>query len=129
VDPFDAGSGMIAGTLDGTAIGSPLATGCHAGLSEDGTTPIVQFLAYMSDDTVLVASMVIPDPGLFTPGVDIPLGLGAVFGYFARYDVATETDEIIGLLIDGNLRFEEAGTGDGDSLRGTFTSRVIDMGF
>ncbi len=138
VDPFTAGGGMITGTLLAEAIASPVTTGCHAGLStnEDGSpgSPIVQFLAYMPDDLVLVPTMVIPDPGLLVPDVDIPITLGGVFGYMIRHDPSIPEgeegrDTILGLLIDGTLRFEAAGTGDGDELRGTFSSRVVDMGF
>ncbi len=138
MDPFAAGGGMIGGTLLGEAIDAPVTTGCHAGLStnEDGSpgSPVIQFLAYMPDDTVLVPTMVVPDPGLLVPDVDIAISLGGVFGYMIRHDPSIPEgeegrDTILGLLIDGTLRFEAAGTGDGDELRGTFSSRVIDMGF
>jgi spore coat protein CotH len=138
VDPFVAGSGMITGTLDGVAIGSPLATGCHAGWSteEDGSrgSPVVQFLAYMGEDSVLVPTIVIPDPGLVTPGVDIPISLGGVFGYMIAHDPTIPEgeegrDTVLGMIMDGTLRFEAAGTTDDDEVRGTFSSRIIDMGF
>ena len=138
MDPFAAGSGMISGTIDGVAIGTPLATGCHAGLSitEDGSpgSPVVQFLAYMGEDSVLVPTLVIPDPGLITPGVDITIQLGGVFGYLIVHNPTIPEDEegrdvVVGMIMDGTLRFEAAGTGDGDEVRGTFSSRIIDMGF
>jgi hypothetical protein len=86
----------------------------------------------MAEDSVLVPTLVIPDPGLFTPDLDIPISLGGVFGYLIHHDPTApeaERDTVIGMIMDGTLRFEAASTTDGAPLRGTFSSRVIDMGF
>ena len=122
---FQIGEGTFAGQVNGEVF-DPLYLGFLAGFSEEGPEQSVVLVpAYLPDKTVLLAFAAVPT-ALFKSGSTVELGLwqkGAV--YLIRFDPETDTDEMLGMIGEGTITFEEASPTEGEAVVGSFSGTLI----
>ncbi len=125
MNPFATGQG----TMDFVAPLGAMPTaaamvGSAAGLTTEGKMgvgPWVQLVAAFPDGKLRTLVLFV-DTEVYKTGVDIPFDWQQGFGYFLDI-VNPQTNDLapLGGLIHGKIRFDAAGTKDGEPVSGTFT--------
>jgi hypothetical protein len=130
-DPFASGVATMDVAVQGWTF-TPVALGATAGLDEDSGNPAVQVVAWLADDTALIVHTVI-DRNLFEAGVSLPVDWIDVTGYVVHFEFppggGEPTMQVVGILGEGTLEIEAAGTTDGAGVKGTLSAVVYESIF
>lgn len=122
------GAGTLVGEIADSAleIGTVTAT---AGWDPEGSgRALVQVIAALDDGRVVVAHFAV-DPAVFVGGLELDLDITQNVGALVWFDPATSDFGVWGYFFGGRLRFEQASLVDGEPVRGSFESEVIEFGF
>lgn len=125
-DPFAAGDGTLQLTVDGVAV--PVLVGSTAGPDGDSGDPAVQVVAWLSDDTAAIVHVVVA-PQMFTGGMSIPIDWTVASGYAVKILFPPGADpvlEVIGMVGDGTLELDAAGTAAGAAVTGRLDAVVFE---
>jgi len=124
-DPFSAGTGTMAGTLDGVTLATTQ-VGSTAGLDTNAAPPANQIAiaAWLTDGTAELVALQI-QPAAFTPNTTLTIDLNVVFGAVYHFTPSTGAFDLVGLVGDGTVHLTNAGQTDGASVTGTYTGTVI----
>jgi len=123
-DPFSAGTGTLAGTLEVDAMFQTVAAA--AGFDQQNPTdpsPQVAVLGLRADGTVDVVLLAIV-PELFLPGTTLNIDFTNVFGGVFNIDPATGVATTIGWIISGTVTLDEASAVEGAAVSGSYAGNV-----
>jgi hypothetical protein len=84
---------------------------------------VVELLGQGPGTTVFAAAVGFPEMSV-SPGVRIPIDWVAAEGYLGRFDTATESFELEGFLLGGELLFEDGYPIPGEAVRGSFEAPI-----
>jgi len=128
-DPFAVGgAGTIEAEIDAAAleVGTVTAT---AGWDPEGSGhALVQVIAALDDGRVIVAHFAV-DPAVFVGGLEIDLDITQNVGALVWFDPASGEWGVWGYFFGGRLRLDQASLVEGEPVRGSFQSDVIEFGF
>jgi len=123
-DPFEAGSGSLDLAIDGQ---TPwvLSVGSSAGSGEDPERQAVILVAAVLADGSLMIVLVETDPALLVNGGTVEIDASPTLALLLRLSPATGYQpELIGLLANGSMHFDEAGTEQHDPISGTLAGEI-----
>jgi hypothetical protein len=125
-DPFAAGTGTLDLQIRGTTP-TFMATGSMSGPDEQSGQPAVRLVAAVSETEIWVAQVSLTNPADFGPGLSIPIDWTRASGALIRMDlsVASPTPEVAGVLGDGVLEIDAAGTTPGAPVTGRIVATTL----
>jgi hypothetical protein len=128
VNPFTAGTGTLAATVNGAPMPIDM-VGTTAGLDTtgtDGPRAAVNVIVHLTDGTY-AAAILRMIPSAYAANVTLPFDLGATFGAVASFKGATSTP--IGLMGKGSLTLGAAGATAGAAVKGSFSADLLSWPF
>jgi hypothetical protein len=125
-DPFTNGSG----TLDLEIAGQPVsftAVGTSSGPDEESGDPAVRFVAAASATEIWVAQVTVAEPDAFAAATSVPVDWSSALGVVIKFDLgnAEPTFEVAGILGDGVIEFNAAGTDPGAAVEGRLLTSTV----
>jgi len=130
VDPFAGGSGTMTGLVGDDAI-EPLAVGAVSGIdleSGDEETAVVATVAWMPDETILLAFASLPRERLES-GAVVEVDWIDTMVVLMRIYPETEEDELIGVLGGGAIELDQASDEDGAPIVGQLGGPLVSFPF
>jgi hypothetical protein len=125
-DPFTAGTGTMSGLVEDVAI-EPLAVGAVAGFDEetpDGEKSVVATVAWMPDETVLLAFVSLPTEQL-QDGAVVEVDWIDTMVILMRIWPEEELDQLIGVLGGGAIEFTQASAEDDAPIVGQLSGPLV----
>ena len=125
-NPFLTGAGTISGSVNGDAI-APDLVGAQSGYdpeSGDTDTPVVMVIGHLPDETYLFVYAMI-DPEEFTGGGVAESDWSDTLIVLVSYDPATEKDEMLGAISQGEVTFTQASEVDGGDVVGQISGKLV----
>jgi spore coat protein H len=124
-DPFDTGTGTLAGALDDVAL-TTQQVGATSGLDleADPARAQVAVVALQDDGTALVLAFQI-DPASWAADSELAIDWNTVMGVVYRYTIATGNFELVGLFLGGAVQLDQASMTDGAPVTGSFAGDII----
>ncbi len=134
-NPFGTGTGSIDAVVEENPIVVSL-VGSAAGYDpnpEANQQPIVQLFGLVPgspNDTYVLIQIMINDPALVTAGATVPLDMATAMGIMIEADPGKAPgSEVIYLLMDGELKFDQASMNAGAPVTGTITTNIRESGW
>ncbi len=129
VDPFEAGTGSFELVLPDETI-VPLFVGSSAGPSGSSQREAAILIMSVFPGDRFLAILIETDPDLMVSGTDPVFDFSTTLGLLVYFGPDTSHQaQIIGLLADGYLHFDEVSTIPGEAMRGTLHATVYDPAF
>jgi len=127
-DPFATGTTTVDFTLPSQSF-TNLTGGATSGLTTTGTGAI-QMVVITSATTAMLFHIE-ADPSLLVAGTTLQLDWTEASGYAVNIDFSTNpaTITVAGMLGDGTVRLDQAGTGDGDTVSGSIDATIYESLF
>ncbi len=127
-EPFQAGDATLTITINDETIPF-VATSSLSGINDENT-PAVRLVAAASETDIWVVEIGQIEESLFTGDTVVPIDWVNSIGVVLRIDLTQGEDiEVIGIIGDGDLDFEEAGLTEGDTVSGQFTGDIFEATF
>ena len=129
VDPIEAGTGSFELALPDETI-VPLFVGSSAGPSGGSLRGAAVLIMGVFPDDRFLAILIETDPDVMVSGSDQVFDFSTTLGLLVYFGPDTSHQaQIIGILADGYLRFDEASTIPGEAIRGSLYATVYDPAF
>ncbi|MBT3222274.1 MAG: hypothetical protein HN348_24645 [Proteobacteria bacterium] len=127
----EAGTGTLEAMVDSEELITGPAgaiAGLFVGDEDQPPWTLIQVSAPLSADDHLMLNLVVFDPDLITPNAIIPLDYGEAFGMLVEVLDDGQEENDLGLVLDGQIVFDNANTTEGGTISGTFESLVMRVG-
>jgi len=128
-DPLNEGTASMSVTINGTPYTIGL-TGALSGHDEESGQAVVRLVGQIDTQKLLLVQLAVNETA-FVTGASLPIDWLDVSGYVLTLDfsVMPADVQIVGVVGDGNLTLDSAGTGAGATVAGSFTATVYEPFF
>jgi len=129
IDPFQAGNGSLNLVLHDETI-EPILVGSSAGFTDASEWGASVLILGALPNGNFVAILIETNPDLMVSGSDLVFDFAATVGLLVYFGPDTGYEpQLVGLLADGNLHFEEVSTIPGEAIRGSLNATIYETFF